>query len=128
MNESSTRDAGATPVPASGLSADPGLLALTRMVYILFAVGLFVQLTFVAGVIVNYVKIDDVRNTWLESHFRWQIRTFWWGLLWGVIGVVFSVIGIGYFILVVAAIWVLYRIIKGWLRLEEGKPMEFARS
>lgn len=128
MNETSPEESGNTPVPANDVSVDASHLALTRIVYILFAVGLFVQLTFIAGVIVNYVKIDDVRNTWLESHFRWQMRTFWWGLLWAVLGVVLSVIGVGYFILMAAAIWVLYRIIKGWLRLEEGKPMESARA
>ena len=126
MNETSSRDSAGTPARVGDMPANASHLALTRIVYILFAVGLFVQLTFIAGVIVNYVKIDDVRGTWLESHFRWQIRTFWWGLLWTVLGAVLSLIGVGYLILLAAAIWVLYRIIKGWLRLEEGKPMQFA--
>ena len=119
-------DVGQTSV-RQDLTVDTSHLPLTRIVYILFAVGLFLPLTFIAGVIVNYIKIDDVRGTWLESHFRWQIRTFWWGLLWMVLGVVLSLVVVGYFILLAAAIWVLYRIIKGWLRLEEGKEMMFAR-
>jgi uncharacterized membrane protein len=64
-----------------------------------------------------------VQGTWLESHFLWQIRTFWYGLLWGVIGMLLLVLVVGYFILIANTIWLLYRIIKGWLRLSEGKEM-----
>jgi uncharacterized membrane protein len=74
-------------------------------------------------VIINYVKRDDVKGTWLESHFRWQIRTFWFVLLWSVIGFVTTVILVGYVILFVNAIWLIYRIAKGWLNLrDEKKP------
>ncbi len=72
----------------------------------------------------NYVKRDDVKGTYLESHFNWQIRTFWWGLLWAVIGFITMFILIGFAVLLANGIWIIYRIIKGWLKLNEGKPIE----
>ncbi|MGB8339795.1 MAG: hypothetical protein WCE43_13165 [Burkholderiales bacterium] len=101
-----------------------GEIKLTHIIYALYALSILVGLTAIAGIIMNYVKRDDVKGTWLESHFNWQIRTFWWGLLWGVIGMITMVIGIGFIILPIAGIWVLYRIIKGWLKLNENKPVE----
>jgi len=99
------------------------LKTITTIVYALQAVSFFIGITFIAAVILNYVKKDDVQGTWLASHFDWQIRTFWFGLLWGIIGVVTFFLVIGYFILIANAIWIIYRIIKGWLRLSEGKTM-----
>lgn len=96
---------------------------LTLIIYILQAASCFVGVTFLVAVIINYVKKEDVAGTWLESHFRWQIRTFWFALLWFFIGGITFLLAIGYFILVAAAIWVIYRIVKGILRLQEGKAM-----
>lgn len=101
------------------------LRRLTAIVYGLQIVGFFVGLTFIAGVIVNYVKRKDVEGTWLESHFRWQIRTFWFGLLWSCIGGLLTIVVVGFFILIATGIWVLYRAIKGWIELSEGKPIHF---
>jgi uncharacterized membrane protein len=72
---------------------------------------------------VNYVKREDVAGTWLESHFTWQIRTFWWWLVWLLVGLATLVIVVGIFIWIADAIWLIYRIIKGGIRLSEGKPM-----
>jgi len=95
---------------------------LAVVVYILQGLSFFLGgITGLAGVIINYIKLDDVRGTWVEPHFRWQIRTFWIGLLWTVIGVVTSFIIIGWFILIGIAIWVIYRIVKGALALNDGK-------
>jgi len=69
------------------------------------------------------VKRDDARGSWLESHFTWQIRTFWWGLLWGVIGGVLLLVLVGYLVLVANAVWIIYRIVKGWLRLAERREV-----
>ena len=81
----------------------------------------------IIAVILNYVKRSDVRGTWLDSHFSWQIRTFWFALLWVLIGLVLFVtlvgIPIAYAIWVVTGIWVLYRIIRGWLALVSERPM-----
>ncbi|WP_100638547.1 DUF4870 family protein [Marinobacter salexigens] len=95
---------------------------LAVVVYILQGLSFFLGgITGLVGVIINYVKLDDVRNTWVEPHFRWQIRTFWLGLLWTVIGVVTSFIIVGWFILMGTAIWLIYRIVKGALALNDGK-------
>jgi uncharacterized membrane protein len=64
-----------------------------------------------------------VRGTWIERHFRWQIRTFWIALLWGVIGMLTVPLIIGWFILLGTSIWAIYRIVKGALALNEGKPV-----
>jgi len=103
-------------------------LAIT--VYILQALSLLLGgvllgfVTALAGVIINYVKMDEVRGTWIEPHFRWQIRTFWIGLLWLVIGTLTLMVIIGWFILLGMAIWVIYRIVKGALALNDGKAPE----
>ena len=92
--------------------------------YILYAVGFFTGgLATIAGLILAYVKKDDAAGTWAESHYRWIIRTFWFGLLWGVIGMVTWVVLIGIFIVIANTVWMIYRIVKGWLRLSENKPM-----
>jgi uncharacterized membrane protein len=83
----------------------------------------------IIAVILNYVKQSDVRGTWLESHFRWQIRTFWFGLLWVALCLFFIVgtLGIGILIawlpLAFVSLWFIYRIVRGWLRLRDGRPM-----
>ena len=92
-------------------------------VYILQALGFVLPITAVIGVIVNYIKDDDVRGTWLESHFAWQKATFWWGLLWLVIGTGLTIIWIGYLVLPVVTIWLIYRIARGWICLVDGKEM-----
>ena len=103
--------------------AGPQLKTLTLVVYGLQALSLLTVITLLVGVIVNYVKLDDVRGTLYESHFRWQIRTFWFGMLWGVLGAITFFLVIGWFVLIANVIWVIYRIAKGWLRLNDNKPM-----
>ncbi len=92
-------------------------------VYILQLVSLVIPFTSVIGVIINYVKMDDVRGTFFESHFRWQIRTFWFTLLWSVVGGILVFIGVGIIILFATVIWFIYRAVKGLLRLNDRKPM-----
>jgi uncharacterized membrane protein len=99
------------------------LKTLALAVYILQALGFFVGITWIAAVVINYVKKDEVAGTWLESHFRWQIRTFWFGLLWGVIGGILCIVFVGFFVLAALAIWIIYRIVKGALALNDAKPM-----
>jgi uncharacterized membrane protein len=101
-----------------------GLQRLAMIVYALQAASLFTgTLTLFAGVIINYVRWEDVQGSWIESHFRWQTRTFWYSLLWMVIGFVTTIILIGWAILLAASIWLIYRIIKGWVYLSEHRPM-----
>ena len=96
---------------------------IATVIYALQAASFLLGFTFIVAVILNYIKRDDVQGTWLESHFRWQIRTFWFSFLWAVIGGLATFVGVGYFILAANFIWVIYRIAKGWLRLLEGKVM-----
>jgi len=105
------------PVPR----ADDRTLIL--IVYVLYAFAFVAGISAIVAVIMDYVKRDDVRGTWLESHVRWQIRTFWFALLWGAIGAVLLLVLVGWFVLVADAIWYIYRIVKGVLRLNDGRPM-----
>jgi len=101
-----------------------GLKNVVLMVYLLQALSFLWGVTAIVGVVVNYVKRDDARGTVYESHFDWQIRTFWWGLLWGVVGVLLIIVfGLGFLVMFVAWIWAIYRVVKGWLKLSEGKPV-----
>jgi uncharacterized membrane protein len=100
------------------------LKTLTMVVYGLQAAGFILGgITWIVAVVINYVKREEVAGTWLESHFRWQIRTFWFGLLWGVVGGILALVLVGFVILFADAVWIVYRIVKGWLNLNDGKPM-----
>ncbi len=114
-----------------------GLKAWTHVIYGLHAFSvlagivtpMFVVTAFLLGwpsiiaVILNYVKRSEAAGTFLESHFRWQIRTFWIALAWSIVGVLSLLAFIGIFVLGVAAMWFLYRAIKGWIELSEGRAM-----
>ena len=125
--------------------SDSSLVSTLQLTYALHAVGLAIGAfgaatvvgSFIFGwpsiiaVIINYVKRRDARGTWLDSHFSWQIRTFWYAVLWSclvffaglpltlvVIG--FGVWAIGFFIL---GIWAVYRIVMGWMRLNDRRAV-----
>ena len=119
----------------------PALVTVTHLVYALHALSLLIGVltaatiigAFVFGVpsiiavVINYLKRDEARGTFLGSHFRWQIRTFWFALLWCVIGtlLIVTLIGILFALAVFFAdsVWVIYRIVRGWLALRDRKPM-----
>ena len=129
----------------STTTAEPGpsLVTWTHAIYALHAFSLLTGIigaatvvgAFLTGwpsliaVILNYVKRSEARGTWLESHFRWQIRTFWFGLLWVAVCLLFVVatLGIGLLIawlpLAVVGLWFIYRIVRGWLALIDRRPM-----
>jgi uncharacterized membrane protein len=118
-----------------------GLITLAHVIYALHAFSaltglassVLVVTTFVTGwpsiiaVVLNYAKRSEVRDTWLDSHFGWQIRTFWFALLWLVVGAMVFVTFIGLPVAVViwmlTGLWVLYRIARGWMALSAEKPM-----
>lgn len=102
---------------------EQSLKTITTVVYVLQAISFFIGITFIVGVIVNYIKKSTVEGTWLESHFRWQIRTFWFSLLWSIIGFVLVFVLIGYVVLAADALWVIYRIARGWINMSAGKAM-----
>jgi uncharacterized membrane protein len=125
---------------------DPSLITTLHVTYALHAAGLAIGAfgastvvgAFIFGwpsiiaVIINYVKRGDARGTWLESHFDWQIRTFWWAVLWAclvfIAGLLLVIVVIGFAIwaigLFVLGCWAVYRIAKGWLRLNDRKTVE----
>ncbi|MFC5301655.1 DUF4870 family protein [Azospira restricta] len=82
----------------------------------------------IIAVILNYVKRGEVAGTWLDSHFRWQIRTFWFTALWVLVAIVlaFTVIGLLPALLVAGAVtvWLIYRVVRGWLALNAGRPID----
>ena|SRR5512135_1920099 len=99
------------------------LKTLATVIYALYALSLFAGITAIVAIVLGYIKRDDARGTWLESHFRWQIRTFWWSVVWMVVGWIAWIILAGWLVWGVAGIWFIYRIAKGWLNLNDGKPM-----
>ena len=127
----------ATPVTAP----PSGLVTVTHCVYALHSLSLLIGVTtaatiigaFVFGVpsiiavVINYVKRGEARGSYLESHFRWQIRTFWFALLWCMIGgmLFITLVGIPLALAVffAAGVWAIYRITRGWLALRDRKPM-----
>ncbi len=140
-----------TDIEASTSTIIPreGLVTLTHAIYGLHAFSAvmgvlgsaLIVTAFLTGwpsiiaVILNYVKRYDVRGTFLASHFSWQIRTFWYALLWLVIVSIIStplilLLGLGFLTFIagmaLVGIWVLYRIIRGWIALSANQPMPLA--
>lgn len=111
----------------SGLPPQPqgiNMRTILHIVYGLYAIGFITGgLATLAAVILAYVKRGDAAGTIYASHFDWVLRTFWWSLLWGVLSAIFTLLFIGWIGLFVVVIWVLYRLVKGWLTLAEGKPV-----
>lgn len=130
---------------AHAASADRSLVNWTTLIYALHAFSLLTGIlgtasvigAFLTGwpsiiaVILNYIKRSEVRGTYLESHFRWQIRTFWYALLWtllsGLVSLILTVVLIGFLLwpvlMFALGLWAIYRIARGWLALREGRPM-----
>ena len=130
---------------AGAIQPDASLVTVTHVTYALHALGLAIGAfgaasvlgSFLFGwpsiiaVIVNYVKRSEARGTWLESHFTWQIRTFWFALLWScivfIVGAVLVIVLIGFAIwaigLFALGVWAIYRIASGWMRLRDRRPI-----
>src|SRR5687768_16774686 len=124
---------------------DSSLITTLHVTYAMHAVGLAIGAfgastivgSFIFGwpsiiaVIINYVKRGDARGTWLESHFSWQIRTFWQAVLWAcivfIVGALLLIVVIGFAIWIIGlfalGVWAIYRIATGWLRLKDRRPI-----
>ena len=131
--------------PVTRMEVSPALLRTAHIVYALHAAGLALGAfgaatvigSFLFGwpsiiaVIVNYIYRGDARGTWLESHFDWQIRTFWYALAWallvGLISLPLTLVIIGFGTwavgMFVLSLWAIYRVARGWLRLNAGQAM-----
>ena len=130
-------------LPSTAVASQESLVTWTHGIYLLHAFSLLTGIlgaatvigAFLIGwpsiiaVILNYVKRDEARGTWLESHFRWQIRTFWFGLLWVSICMLFVIMTLGIGLLIVwvplafITCWFIYRIGRGWVALRDRRPM-----
>jgi uncharacterized membrane protein len=131
---------------AATRTVDPSLISYTHWMYALHALSALMgiltsaaiatafvfSIPSIIAVIMNYVKRSDVRGTWLDSHFGWQLRTFWWAVFWIVVISVFSAplvlaLGLGFLTwavgIAIVGIWILYRMVRGWLALKDGRPV-----
>ena len=97
---------------------------LTLVGYLLNAAGFLFGITWFIAIVLNYIKRDDADGTLYASHFTWQIRTFWWGVLWASLGTLTLLLGVGFAVLVVAYLWVIYRVVKGFIYWSDEKPMK----
>ena len=128
------------------LPVDPSLITYTHIIYGLHAFGVVMgvlstavtvfggfvfSLPSIIAVIMNYVKRSQVRGTWLDSHFSWQIRTFWFALLWGAviggISLVLMLVLVGfvtwYLGFIALGLWIIYRVVRGWTALRDGRAL-----
>ena len=132
------------PAPLAAGQPSENMVTVNHLVYALHAFAVFTavagsatiifsfiaSLPSIAAVVINYWNQTAVRGTWLESHFRWQIRTFWFAVMWVAVAVlmVLTVIGVPFAILVIllAGLWILYRVVRGWwvLTQRRGLPMD----
>ena len=128
-----------TPVPVT--EPAPDLITVANVVYGLHSlsiligvataatlIGAFVfGLPSIVAVVINYVKREEARGTFLASHFRWQIRTFWFAVLWCVVGgmLFITLVGIPIALAIFfgAGLWAIYRVVRGWLALRARRPM-----
>lgn len=133
-----------TPTPPVSLETphvDESLVTYTHIIYALHSLAVLIGVTtfhtivgsFIGGlpsivaVIMNYARRSATRGTYLESHFRWQIRTFWYAVLWAVICGLAALTIIGLILAVpgfiALAVWIIYRVVRGWLALKDARPM-----
>jgi len=124
---------------------EPSLVSYVHVMYALHALAAFIGVTSavtvvgqvifglpsIIAVIMNYLRRAEARGTWLESHFTWQLRTFWYAALWvllvGVASAPFMLVLVGFFTfglgLALIGLWVIYRVLRGWLTLKDGKAI-----
>ena len=107
--------------PTANAAPDP---LMAHIAYGLFAVGFLNGITVIIGVVLAYVRRADVQGTFLESHFTYLIRTFWISILGAIIGALLTIIGIDFLLMLALAIWIIYRIVKGWIRLADGRAID----
>lgn len=128
-------------MPAAAATVDESLLSYTHVMYALHSLAVLIGVTTfhtiigsfigslpsIVAVVMNYVRRSATRGTFLESHFRWQLRTFWFAVLWTCVAALAFVTIIGIPVALVGvfalAIWIIYRLARGWLALRDKRPM-----
>ena len=136
----------ATTTTAAPRAVAPSLLSWTHWMYALHALSAIIgvlgaptiavsfvfSVPSIIAVVMNYMKRSEARGTWLDSHFSWQLRTFWWALGWILLIGLFSaplilLFGLGLVTwvvgIIVVGVWIIYRVARGWLRLKDGQPV-----
>ncbi len=129
------------PSAAAAPQVDESLISYTHVMYGLHALAVVIGVTTfhtiagsfvcslpsIVAVIMNYARRSATHGTFLESHFRWQLRTFWFAALWGLVSLL-PILTIIFFLLGVAGLlalglWIAYRVARGWIALRDKKPM-----
>jgi uncharacterized membrane protein len=108
-------------IPANNL--DSQRKYFTQLNYLLYLVSALLFFTSFIAITINYLKLSEVKGTYYESHFHWQIRTFWISLIGTVLGMLTAPIMIGWFVILITIGVVVYRAIKGWLVLNRGQAL-----
>lgn len=130
------------PQPSATVATvDQTLLSYTHVMYALHSLAVLIGITTfhtivgsfigsipsIVAVVMNYARRSATRGTYLESHFRWQLRTFWFAVLWACVSVLVMLTIIGIFAglagLAALTIWIIYRLVRGWLALRDKRPM-----
>lgn len=130
------------PQPSAAVATvDQTLLSYTHVMYALHSLAVLIGITTfhtivgsfigsipsIVAVVMNYARRSATRGTYLESHFRWQLRTFWFAVLWACVSVLVMLTVIGIFAglagLLALTIWIIYRLVRGWLALRDKRPM-----
>ncbi len=124
MDEQPLATAAAETLPPAG---DPTDGSNARVVYILYLIGIVLPITTLVGLVMAYVKKADA-PPWVQSHYRFQVRTFWIGFLYSVVGMATSLVVIGYAILLFTLVWLVVRCIKGLGWAERGEPVRNVTS
>lgn len=106
------------------INAAPAVNTSTaKLVYILYLVGLVFGITGIIGVIVAYVNKGDGPD-WLQSHYRFQIRTFWMGLVFFIVGGILLFVLVGWLVYLFWIVWLIIRCVKGLKALEQQQPLQ----
>ncbi|MBT5859802.1 MAG: hypothetical protein HOH89_01465 [Alphaproteobacteria bacterium] len=119
MSEEPNLDNPSPTPPPSGLTQSNTVM----VIYILYLVGFTAPITAIVGVVFAYMSRDQARDTWMESHYEFQIRTFWMGLGMAIVGGLLAVIGIGVLILIFWFVWAIIRSAKGLMWYSKGEPV-----
>lgn len=137
-----------TTQPAPPSVQETNLINYNHLTYALYAFSFFTAgLTWIIPIVMNYIKRDEARGTWLESHFDWQIKTFWYSLFVGAIAVILLAMGfggafigtlansngvaggsgllmvLGFLLGGVSIVWHLYRLVRGWIALSNRRAI-----
>ena len=97
---------------------------LLKITYALYALSIILPITSIVGLVIAYIKASEVEGSYLGTHYRWLIRTFWWSALLSIVGLITFFFGIGIVVFVATGVWFIYRVIKGFLKFNDGLAVQ----